>query len=101
MKRSTIEIELADGRKFTVQTSTRDYVQYDQTAKRQKPPWGPMTENIALWEAFTGWAAAKRAGEYAGSWEQFLDDAVSVDTQPPGEDVDPTLSGRGEDSLLT
>jgi|SRR6476660_4208233 hypothetical protein len=101
MKRSTIDIELADGRRFTVQTSTRDYVQYDQTAKRQKPPWGPMTENIALWEAFCGWAAAKRTGEYAGSWESFLDDAVSVDTRPPGEDVDPTLQGVGGDSSAT
>jgi hypothetical protein len=98
VKRSTIDIELQDGRRFTVQTSTRDYVLYDQTAKRQKPPWGPMTENIALWEAFTGWAAAKRTGNYSGSWEQFLDDAVSVDTQPQGEDVDPTLRGAGDDS---
>jgi hypothetical protein len=96
-----MDIELQDGRTFTVQTNTRDYVLYDQTAKRQKPPWGPMTENIALWEAFTGWAAAKRTGNYSGSWEQFLDDCVSVDTRPPGEDVDPTLQGAGDGSSLT
>ena len=58
----TIDIELSDGRAFTVQTVTRDYVQYDETAKRQKPAWGNMVENTATWEAFCGWAAAKRTG---------------------------------------
>jgi hypothetical protein len=96
MKRMTIDIELADGRKFTVQTVTKDYVAYDQTAKRQKPPWGPMSDNVALWEAFCGWAAAKRSGEYAGGWDAFLDDCVSVETRAAGEDVDPTLQGAGD-----
>jgi hypothetical protein len=100
VKRMTIAIEMTDGSKWDVQTTTRDYVAYDQTAKRQRPPWGPMGDNIALWEAFVAWHASKRLGLYAKPWETFLDECVAADGKAD-ETVDPTLSGVGEDSSLT
>ena len=96
----TIAVELADGQKWDVQTTTRDFVAYDQTAKRQRPPWGPMGENIALWEAFLAWHASKRQGLYSKPWEAFLDECVNADGGVD-ESVDPTLSGAGDASSLT
>jgi hypothetical protein len=96
----TLQIEMSNGDAWEVSTHTRDYVAYDQTAKRQKPPWGPMTENVAMWEAFIGWHASKRIGKYSGPWESFLDECVSVDGKAD-EAIDPTLQGAGDGSLLT
>lgn len=100
IKRMTITVLMENGDTWDVQTTTRDYVAYDQTAKRQRPPWGPMTENVALWEAFIAWNASKRLGHYSKPWEQFLDDCVSADGKAD-EFVDPTLSGVGPDSSLS
>lgn len=96
----TISVELVNGDAWDVQTTTRDYVAYETTAKRQRPPWGPMADNLAMWEAFVAWSASKRVGKYAGSWEQWLDECVSVDGRAD-EAVDPTLSAPGGDSSLT
>lgn len=100
MKRMTMTITLESGDTWTVKTTTRDYIAYDQTAKRQRPQWGPMTENVALWEAFIGWNASKREGKYTKPWETFLDEAVTVDGKPD-DVVDPLLQGVGDDSLLS
>ena len=88
-------VELKDGRTLKADSSSADYLRYEQVAKRHK--WGSMTENPAIWEIFIGWAAVVRTGQYDGSWEQFANlndpDAVNVD----GElfDADPTLLDPG------
>jgi hypothetical protein len=97
MKQLTISITMANGDQWTVQTTTRDYVAYDDTAKRQRPPWGAMGDNVARWEAFLAWHASRRLGLYDKPWESFLDDAVSVDGAPA--DLDPTVTAPGVDSL--
>jgi hypothetical protein len=96
----TLKIELENGEAWEVRTSTSDYVAFDQTGKRQKPPWGAMGDNVALWEAFIGWHASKRTGKYAGPWEKFLDECVMCDGVAD-EPVDPTNLLAGADSSST
>lgn len=95
MKRMHMTVELRDGTILKADSTSADYMRYEQTAKRHK--WGSMQENPAIWEIFVGWCALVRTGQYSGSWESFANpndpDAVNVD----GEmfDADPTLSGPG------
>jgi hypothetical protein len=96
MKRMKLIVDMNNGDQFEVLSATTDYVAYDDTAKRQRPPWGAMSENVARWEAFIAWHALKRVGKYTGSWDSFLDDAVNVDGQPL--DSGPTLLGATADS---
>lgn len=84
-------VEMNDGTSLKVQSSLRDYVNYEVTAKKQKPPWGGMAENNARWEAFVAWSALKRTEQYTGTWEQFLDDAAIVDAT--AIDANPTQVG--------
>ena len=96
MKRMVLKVTMTNGDEWEVQTVTGDFVAYDDTAKRQRPPWGSMSENIARWEAFLGWRASKRQGLYGKSWEEFLDDCANVDGEPV--DLDPTQRGLGADT---
>ena len=89
-------VDMANGDQFEVLSATTDYVAYDDTAKRQRPQWGGMTENVARWEAFIAWHALKRVGKYSGSWDSFLDEAVNVDGEPL--ETGPTLLGATADS---
>lgn len=91
MKRMHITAEMADGRILKADSTSADYMRYEQTAKRHK--WGSMQDNPAIWEIFVGWCALVRTGQYGGTWEQFTapggaESAVNVD----GElfDLDPT-----------
>lgn len=93
MKQMVMVITMANGDQWECRTTTGDYVAYDDTAKRQRPPWGAMDQNVARWEAFLGWHASRRLGLYDKPWEQFLDDCVSVDGQPV--DMDPTVKAPG------
>jgi hypothetical protein len=97
MKRMHMTVELKDGTVLRADSTSADYLRYEQVAKRHK--WGSMTDNPAVWEIFIGWAAVVRTGQYSGTWEQFANvndpDAVNVD----GElfDADPIPLGHGGD----
>lgn len=95
MKRLNVRAEMNDGRVLEATTSLKDYVLYETTAKRQKPPWGAVGENPSLWESFVSWAALRRSGQYPGSFDAFQNDADIVDASAE-EPVDPTQSDPGD-----
>lgn len=94
MKKLNVRVEMVDGRELTCQSALRDYVRYEETAKRQKPPWGGISDNPSRWEGFIAWSALKRTGQYDGTWESFLDDAAIVDANAE-EPVEPTSPASG------
>lgn len=96
MKRLHATAEMADGSVLKADTTTKDYILYETTGKRQKPPWGGISENPARWEAFISWSAFRRTGQYAGSFDAFLDDVEMVEAAGETE-VDPTPSDPGDD----
>lgn len=96
MKRLAITVELSNGETLEVQSKTADYILWEKTAKQHK--WGTLSENPALWEAFIGWAACKRAGLYSGSWDQWQQDIEMVDAEQIERDPTPGDPG-GELSL--
>lgn len=100
MKRLNVRAEMSDGRVLETKTALKDYVLYETTAKRQKPPWGGISDNPSRWEAFITWAALRRTGQYSDSFDAFLTDAEIVDANQE-EDVDPTQSEAGDELSST
>lgn len=100
MKRLAVHAEMTDGRVLEATTALKDYLLYETTAKRQKPPWGGISESPSRWEAFITWAALRRTGQYTGSFDAFQDEAEIVDANTE-ETVDPTTQDLGEESSLT
>jgi len=92
VKRLNIKVEMENGDAFEVSTKTADYLLYEQTAKRHK--WGGVSDNPALWEAFLAFAASRRVGKFAGTWEAFQKEVDIVEANP--EDVDPTKEVVGD-----
>jgi hypothetical protein len=99
MKQMAIQIQMANGDAWEVRTTMGDFVAYDDTGKRQRPPWGAMADNVARWEAFLAWHASRRLGLYDKPWETFLDDCVLADGQ--AVDLDPTVKAPGVDGSLS
>lgn len=99
MKRMILTVSMANGDEFDVTSTTKDFVAYDDTAKRQRPQWGSMGENTPRWEAFVAWHAARRMGKYDKPWESFLDDCVNVDGRPL--DMDPTVLAPGAEHSVS
>jgi hypothetical protein len=97
VKRLNVRAELVDGRVLETTTSLRDYVLYETTAKRQRPPWGGIGDNPSRWEAFVSWAALRRTGQFADGFETFLDVVDIVDASSEGP-VEPTNEVAGDDS---
>lgn len=87
---------MTDGRVLETTTALKDYVLYETTAKRQKPPWGGISDNPSRWEAFVSWAALRRTGQYSPGFETFLDEAEIVDASTE-EPVEPTTPDPGVD----
>jgi hypothetical protein len=97
VKRLNVHAEMVDGRVLEARTALKDYLLYETTAKRQKPPWGGISDNPSRWEAFVTWAALRRTGQFPGSFESFTDEAEIVDANAE-EEVDPTTEDPGVDS---
>lgn len=97
MKRLNVHAEMVDGRVLETRTSMKDYILFETTAKRQKPPWGGIAENPSRWEAFVSWAALRRTGQFSGGFETFLDETDIVDASTD-EPVEPTQQDPGDDS---
>jgi hypothetical protein len=91
---------MADGRVLEAKTVMKDYLLFETTAKRQKPPWGGISDNPSRWEAFVSWAALRRTGQYSAGFETFTDEADIVDASAE-EPVDPTNEEVTEGSPLT
>lgn len=85
-----ITVQLANDQELEVLTANPDLVRWDVT--RAKHGWPSMEDAPMLWATFVAWAAAKRANQYAGTWDDWMNkDALSVDfDMDDQEDVDPT-----------
>lgn len=93
--RLTIRVWLDEtGEPFTVQTRFIDSRNYERTAFKHK--WPPFQESPMTWLGFLAWSAAKRTGQYAGSWETFEQECANVETVDD-DSVDPTEPGAGAD----
>lgn len=95
MRAFTMTVELLDGTVLEVRTSLRDATKWEATSRKHK--WGPIGENLALWEAFLAWSALDRAGTWSGTFDQFLDAVaqvtsavVPVPPTPPAPPADST-----------
>jgi hypothetical protein len=85
-----------DGRVLEAKTAVRDYILFENTGRRQKPPWGGITENPTRWEAFVSWAALRRTGLYQAGFDTFLDEVEVVEAEAE-QDVDPTQQVATDD----
>lgn len=100
MKRLHVRAEMADGRVLEAKTMMKDYLLFETTSKRQKPPWGGISDNPSRWEAFVSWAALRRTGQYSAGFETFTEELDIVDASTE-EAVDPTNEEATEGSPLT
>lgn len=96
MKSATLTVEMVDGTTLSGRTIMPDMLRYEETAKRQKPPWGGISDNPAVWEAFVSWAALTREGKWSGTFEEWKQSVASIDFE--FEDVRPT---NGASSAVT
>lgn len=86
-----VTVELADGSVIgPVRIIHADKILLEKTARNRG--WD-VEKQFATTNAFMGWAAAKRAGEYPGSFEEFLDVLIAVEVDR-GEPVDPTQTDQ-------
>ena len=60
----------ADGTEFTVTPNLGDTLNFETTL-RKNPRWGSLQENVLKMQPFRAWSAARRAGLYDGTWEDF------------------------------
>lgn len=112
LTRKTAIVELADGRILTARVINPDVLRYEETARRLG--WRLMTVedgvadlgNLNQANTFQAYAALKRTGQYAGTWETFCgSDCVdltveeeSVDPTQPAPDSDSSPSSHGSDA---
>lgn len=93
--RLTIRVYLEEAPEpFVVQTRYSDSRNYERTAFKHK--WPPFQESPMTWLGFLAWSAAKRTGQYTGSWETFEQECESVETVED-EVVGPTPPVVGDD----
>lgn len=60
----------ADGTEFTVTPNLGDTLNFENTL-RKNPRWGTLQENVLKMQPFRAWSAARRTGDYEGTWEDF------------------------------
>ena len=75
-----------------IQTDNRDAVRWDRARGQKK--WPPGSEAPLLWLTFLAWSAAKRTGQFAGSYDDFEAACIRVGSADDAEDAD------GEDAEL-
>jgi len=94
MKSAQVTVTLIDGDVLTVRTVLRDQIRYEDTAKRQKPPWGGVADNPGKWEGFVSWAALKRTGQVDSTYEAYCDTVADIEFDFDAE-VLPTSRANG------
>lgn len=67
----------ADGTEFTVTPNLGDTINFENTL-RKNPRWGSLQENVLKMQPFRAWSAARRTGQFEGTWEEFSAGADAV-----------------------
>lgn len=94
-----ITVHLEDRDAFTVTTKLLDHNVWDMTRARHK--WPTAQDAPLTWMGFLAWSAARRTGaiEATLTWEQFLEQCLSVerpeDEEEDGRIADPTQPVAG------
>ena len=96
LTRTLATIELADGTIHTdIRITNPDLLRYQETAQKHSWPSLEVRNDVGkvphldYEKPFTAWAALRRLGLYAGTWETFKDsDCVQLAVET--EEVDPT-----------
>jgi hypothetical protein len=96
VKSAQVTVEFMDGSKETARSVMRDYLAFETTGKRQKPPWGTISESPTRFESFVAWSALRREGRIDEPYEGFLDRVVQIDFEFD-EDIVPTSEVTGAD----
>lgn len=103
LTRRTAAVELASGEVLTVRIINPDTLRYEQTAQRHGWPTLTVQDGVAHLPdqsrkaTFEVWAALRRTGQYAGTWEDF-EGGDCVEVAVDEEQVDPTRPAPGSDS---
>lgn len=79
-------IDYADGTDLVVRVLNPDYLRWDLS--RQKRGWPVGPEAPFLFATFLAWSAAKREGHFAGSYEEFTEQAIDITPIKQDEDQD-------------
>lgn len=97
---SNLQVTMADGRVFYVQTINPDYVRMDITFAREKYPSMEAAPFLGL--TFLAWSAAKRLGKYEGKWEEWMETDCHQVVDEDSVEVGPTqpAPGSGSASVL-
>jgi hypothetical protein len=96
VKSAQVTVELLDGTTLSARTIMRDYVAYETTSKKQKPPWGGISDSPSRFESFVAWSALRREGKVDQPYEGFLDNVAQMDFDFD-EDAIPTNGASGGD----
>ena len=90
-----------DGTEFTVTPNLGDTLNFENTL-RKNPRWGSLQENVLKMQPFRAWSAARRTGEFEGSWEDFSagpEAVLDVSFEDDGADDDElAVDGVGLDT---
>ena len=84
----TIDVELADGAKYTARTLFADSVHYETAAR--KHGWGAQRDNLNTATAFVAWSALRRDGQLdrAVTYDAFRDRLAAVRPVDPERQLD-------------
>ncbi|MBF6085299.1 hypothetical protein IU485_28420 [Nocardia cyriacigeorgica] len=85
--RITVDVAMLDGTEHTgIQTTVADQMLYARTRRTHK--WDSPQDDMLTFINFLAYAALRRLGLFAGSWDQFVEAAAAV--SETSDDVDPT-----------
>lgn len=88
-----IRVTLNDGSSFDARVTNRDYLAWDMTGPKRG--WD-MRKQLFLFQNFIAWSAAKRAGQFAGTFDapkdagSWWNSVVDVDASDKPAPVPPT-----------
>lgn len=89
-----------DGTEFAVTPNLGDTLNFENTL-RKNPRWGSLQENVLKMQPFRAWSAAKRSGDYEGTWEDFSAGeyaVLDVSFEDADDDDELTVDGVGKDT---
>lgn len=85
-----VDVLMADGSTWGVQTYNPDLVRYERTASKHE--WGGPGKEPVTWLTFLAWSAGRRAGHVSTdvTFEQFRDELCLQVSSPNSDTVGPT-----------
>lgn len=93
MQRIISQIAFLDGREIEIPVIIADQIAYSNAARKFN--WPSAEKDPMLAGIYFGFAAAKRTGEFEGTWDEFTHQVVQVTARK--EDVNPTMNSTQGD----